>query len=129
MTTEQLSKLKEIAGQVKANYQHMEVADILNRIHLITNRDYKRCVEGFKKMIANELFPSDFVINAQRLPKIEKLISEGFVNKIFEQLDLEIVSIDELNEGPKDDSDEESMTVNEPVDPTSRLFSHLDSNF
>lgn len=134
LTATQLAKLTEIAKNVVASYEHLELIEILNRIHLITNLDYQRCIAGFKKMFAHGLIKPEFVLNLQRLPALEKQVAVIF--PFIDSMDLEFVKpgtfeglgkvtevANTMSDGPTDDEDEP-----EPMTAIINL-SHLNADF
>lgn len=126
LNSEQLAALTDLAHGVKQDYASLEITEILNRIHYITGRDFKQCIAGFKLMFSVGLFPSDFILRAHLLPKIEAMIDKTF--PLIVAMEGELVKVDEMNEGPKDDVDEiaEQQSIGAPE--TQTLF-NLDSNF
>lgn len=132
LTPAQLENLKTLAGQVKGDYAELDITDILNRIHLITNRGYDKCIEGFKIMMREGLITAPFVRNLERLPSLEKAIVKAM--PIMDALDAKIVKAGEFEslgkvtqvvtsilDGPPDDEPD-------PVHAGINL-SHIDSNY
>lgn len=134
LNSEQLAALTQLANGVKQDYANLEITEILNRIHYITGRDFKQCIAGFKMMFSNGLIPSNFILNIETLPNLEKVLNPEFpIGQLINRLDLELKPGLDLfaNEGPKDDPDE----VDEPIatsatnGATVNTLFNLDSNF
>lgn len=89
LTPEQLVNLQDIATKVRSNYTALDITEILNRIHFVTGRDFKRCIIGLKMILARGMFPNGFVLCANKLPKLETMINQNF--PIIEALGLEFV--------------------------------------
>ena len=106
---QQLAAISDLAQLVKSNYASMDIAEILNRIHYITGKDYARVIAGFKMMFQHNLISSEFVINAHKLPSIEKAIDKIF--PLIVAIDGEITKVEAIPEnGPTDEADEEIIT-------------------
>lgn len=131
-TSAQLENLKMLANHVKGDHAELDITDILNRIHLITNKGYDRCIEGFKLMMRGGLITAPFVRNLERLPSLEKVIvksmpiMETFDAKImkageFESLGKVTQVVTPILDGPPDDEPEPMRAgIN---------LSHIDSNY
>jgi len=134
LTPAQLAKLTEIAKQVIAKYESLELIEILNRIHFITGLDYQRCIAGFKKMFKHGLIKPEFVLNAQRLPQLEKTIERAF--PLIDAMKAEVVGVSEVLDGPTDDPEETEDPRIKAIDQdlaqwqvTRPDLSHLNTNF
>lgn len=119
LTPAQLAKMTDIAKQVVGAYPSLELLEILNRIHFITGFDYQRCISGFKKMFAHGLIRPEFVLNAQRLPALEKTIERAF--PLIDAMKAEVVGVSEVLDGPTDEADEQGTTGLD--------LSHLNADF
>lgn len=124
METQARKALAELATQVKSDYPSLDIAEVLNRIHFITGRDFAKCVDGFKLMFAEKLITADFVTSIEKLSAYERMTSHPNF-PLLDPLDPELVpqtSMQFTSDGPRDDEDDE------PVDYVS-ILEHLNANF
>lgn len=127
LTPAQLENLKTLASQVKAEYQGLDITDILNRIHLITNRGYDKCIEGFKLMMREGLITAPFVRNLERLPSLEKAIVKSM--PIMETFDAQIVKAGEFESLGKVTHANIPIRIAINPDHLKPNLSHIDSNY
>lgn len=123
--------LAELATQVKSNYESLDIVEVLNRIHYITGRPFPKVIEGYKFLTKLNLISPEFVLNAHKLPAIERTVNKVF--PLIDAMDAVIVSAEALPpkettraeiihatampDGPTDDDDVEE------------ILTHINANF
>ena len=133
LTEKQLQTLQQIAKDVTGNFQSLAIEEILNRIHFIANTDYKRSIEGLKRMLKYEFIRVPFVIGLERLDALSRVVDRTF--PLMDVLDTQIVKSSEYDpgDGPKDDEpDEEDGWTTRPLNAIVKSgldLSHIDANF
>lgn len=152
LSPQQLEALTKTAKEVMGDYRQLPIEDVLNRIHYITNRDYRKCIEGLKLMLQHHVIKATFVDGLDRLPQLEKTIDRAM--PIINAFEAQIVKanvvasapevtgavMQEVLDGPTDDAEERgdpSIDVGAPKDnPMFQLkarimpdLSHINSNF
>lgn len=146
LTEQQQKAMAEMAIKVKGTYASLDIVDVLNRIHLLTNRNYQKCIEGLKMFLSAGLIKPDFVVNLHRLEALSKVTDKAM--PLMDSLGMQLVSVNDhepvhVSDGPTDDEDEQeeskgadaqqlqivtnfAKSLNESTKPD---FSHLNANF
>ena len=121
LTNEQKARLEKISGEVKGGYASLPIEDVLNRIHILTDRPYDGCIKGFEMMLKHGFIKPNFVTGMERFEQLRRAVDRAM--PIIVAMDATIVR----SEVVADEGWETKATfkpVRRPLD-----LSHVDANF
>lgn len=132
LTPEQRAKLQQIANEAMGTYASLPIEDVLNRIHLLTNRPYDGCIKGLEMMLGERLLKANFVEGLERMEKLKNAVAKAM--PIIVAMDTQLVKTEVILDGPTDEADDDGfvpgfvLSERKPVRKAPDL-SHVNANF